>query len=251
MLLEIAREIRLSTLETIAKSGKGHYGGAFSCIEILTALYFGGMEKNDRFILSKGHAGSALYCTLAKAGVLDPEELGRLNNQGLLGEEPHKGIPGVEVNTGSLGHGFGLACGMALAHQRDGSDARIFVLLGDGECWEGSVWEAAMFAAHHRLNITLIIDRNGLAIGGDTESIIRHGNLGNRLMSFGIITRQVDGHDTREITQWLAVRSLGPLAIIANTTKGKGVSFMEGQAGWHHGSLSPEQLDQARAEIGA
>jgi transketolase len=249
-LAEIAAQIRLSTVETIARAGSGHYGGALSCIEILTAIYFRAMKPGDRFILSKGHAASALYATLAQAGILDPEELTRLNAGGILGEEPNNKIPGVEVNTGSLGHGLGLACGMALADKRSGSPARIFVLMGDGECWEGSVWEALMFGAHHHLNITLVIDQNGLAIGGKTSDIMSLGRLHSKLRAFDWPALDVNGHNVETVGHWVSSRAAGPFALIANTIKGKGISFMENDPAWHHGLMSPEQLEQARRELG-
>lgn len=249
-LSDIAREIRLSTVETIAKYGKGHYGGCLSCVDILTAVYFSVLRPGDRFILSKGHAGSALYATLARAGILDRAELDTLNAGGLLGEEPHHGIPGVEANTGSLGHGLGIACGMALAMQRDGSTARLYVLLGDGECWEGSVWEAAMFAAHHQLNVTAIVDRNRLAIGGETELIVGLSPLLDKWAAFGWRVDQVDGCDPAEVASACSQRQ-GPLCIIADTVKGRGVSFMENRPEWHHGTLDAGQLAKARAELGA
>lgn len=248
---EIAAEIRSITVETIARSGRGHYGGALSCVDILTAIYFGGVLKDgDRFILSKGHAGSALYATLARAGILDPAHLATLNHGGLLGEEPHRQIPGVVANTGSLGHGLGLACGLATAALRDGTGARTFVLMGDGECWEGSVWEAAMFAAHHCLDITVIVDRNRLAIGGETEFINALGPLDQKWEAFGWRCDYTDGHSPNALQHELRNRNPGVLCLIADTVKGKGVSFMENAPQWHHGAMTPEQLAQAREELG-
>lgn len=167
-----AAAIRLKIVETIAAAEKGHVGGALSCADILVALYYGGWlrcdpsnrswPERDRFILSKGHVGAGLYVVLADLGYFDAAELSKLNRGGMLGEHPDKGIPGIEIDSGSLGHGLGIGAGIALAAKMDGKRNRTYVLLGDGECYEGSVWEAAMFAAHHELrNLVAVVDRNG------------------------------------------------------------------------------------------
>jgi len=263
--LEIkAAATRLKILETIAAAEKGHIGGALSCTDILVALYYGGIlrvkptdeywPERDRFILSKGHVGSALYVVLADLGFFDPAELARLNRGGILGEHPDRRIPGVEIDSGSLGHGLGIGAGMALAAKLDSKSYRTVVLLGDGECYEGSVWEAAMFAAHHALdNLVAIIDRNGQVVNDFTESINRFGSMPSKWEAFGWEVREINGHSFGELqaalgdlhTRW-AER---PLAVIANTIKGKGVSFMERQLVWHHGGISGTKLENARNEL--
>lgn len=259
-----AAEIRLRILETIAAADKGHIGGALSCTDILVALWHGSAfkanpsdedwPKRDRFILSKGHVGAALYVVLADLGYFDVAELDRLNRGGILGEHPDRGIPGVETDSGSLGHGLGIGAGMALAAKLDNSPYRTVVLLGDGECYEGSVWEAAMFAAHHRLdNLVAIIDRNGQCVNDFTENINRLDPMGPKWEAFGWEVREVDGHSFDELRESLGdLHTRGaerPLAIIANTIKGKGVSFMEGQLAWHHGGINGAKLEEARSEL--
>ena len=259
-----AAEIRLRIVETIAAADKGHVGGALSCTDILVALYHGGIlrfdprdeywPERDRFILSKGHVGAGLYVVLADLGFFDASELGKLNRGGMLGEHPDQGVPGVEIDSGSLGHGLGIGAGMALAARLDGRTAKTVVLLGDGECYEGSVWEAAMFAAHHELaNLTAIIDRNGQCVNDFTENINRLDSLAEKWRAFGWEAREIDGHSMSEITGALgdlASRpAKKPLVIVANTVKGKGVSFMERQLAWHHGGISGAKLDQARKEL--
>jgi transketolase len=247
-----AAGIRELSLEAVHKAGKGHIGGVLSCADILAAL-FGGVLRDfggvygDRFILSKGHCAVGLYAALALRGDIPMDELGRLNQGGMLGEHPDRRIHGVEVTSGSLGHGLGLACGLALADRMNREHRRTFVLMGDGECWEGSVWEAAMFGAHHRLNITVIVDRNGYAVQGATEEIVALGNLAAKWKAFGWETQTCDGHE-EEVLKVILDRD-GPRVVIADTVKGKGVSWMEGRKEWHHGSLNVHQLNSAREEI--
>lgn len=263
-LIKKAAFVRISTLETIAHVGKGHIGGALSCTDILVSLYFGNIlrfdakqpnwENRDRFILSKGHAGIALYVILAELGFFDKSELEKFNNGGMLGEHPDHNIPGIEIISGSLGHGLGIGSGMALSAKMDKKDYSTIVLLGDGECYEGSVWESLMFASHHQLNnLFVIVDRNRLCIHGNTEEINKVEPLGQKFEAFGWEVIEINGHDFKQILnsfQNFRKRvSNKPLAIIANTIKGKGVSFMENQASWHHGNLSPEKLAKACNEI--
>jgi transketolase len=259
-----AAATRLKILETIAAAEKGHIGGALSCTDILVALYHGGILKvrptdedwsaRDRFILSKGHVGSALYVVLADLGFFDAAELTRLNRGGILGEHPDRGIPGVEIDSGSLGHGLGIGTGIALAAKLDGKSYRTVVLLGDGECYEGSVWEAAMFAAHQRLdNLVAIVDRNGQVVNDYTESINRLAPMRSKWEAFGWDVREIDGHSFGELHDALGDlhtrRAEKPLVVIANTIKGKGVSFMERQLAWHHGGINGAKLESARNEI--
>ncbi len=259
-----AAAIRLKIVETIAAADKGHVGGALSCTDLLVALYHGGtlrfdardpnLQDRDRFILSKGHVGAAFYVILADLGYFDPAELGRLNRGGILGEHPDRGIPGVEIDSGSLGHGLGIGAGLALAAKLDGRQYRTVVLLGDGECYEGSVWEAAMFAAHHELNdLIAVVDRNGQCVNDFTENINRLGAIAQKWHAFGWDTREIDGHSMAEIQRTFAGvasrRDKRPLVVIANTVKGKGVSFMEGELAWHHGGIAGAKLEQARKEL--
>lgn len=244
-----ANEIRLLSLEAVHKAGKGHIGGVLSCAEILSVLYTKVLRPQDKFILSKGHCAVGLYAALTIKGDIGGSELMKMNRGGILGEHPSRGIPGVEVTSGSLGHGLGLACGMALANKLDGKDGRIYVLLGDGECWEGSVWEAAMFAAHHQLGITAIVDRNGYAVQGATEDIMALENLLNKWHSFGWQTMGVCGHNESELELATSMSTHGPIAVVASTIKGKGVSFMQGKKEWHHGSLSAEHMKTIREEL--
>ena len=256
-----SREIRLAVLDAIYSCGKGHIGGAYSCVDIMVALYFGDilkfdvskpkLEQRDRFILSKGHAAIALYAVLADLGYFNKSELESFNGGGMLGEHPDINIPGIEINSGSLGHGLGVGAGMALAAKIDAKNYRTFVLLGDGECNEGSVWEAAMFASHHNLdNLTAVIDRNGLCIHGTTEEINHLEPLDKKFEAFGWYVISIDGHNMEEIINELkANRRSKPKIIIANTIKGKGVSFMENVASWHHGEISDEQYEQAKTEL--
>lgn len=258
---KISRKIRFEILETIYKSGKGHIGGAFSCIDILVALYYGKILKfdsnkpswkeRDRFILSKGHAAISLYVILADLGYFDKKELTLFNNGGILGEHPDINIPGIETNSGSLGHGLGIGSGMALAAKIDMKSYKTFVLLGDGECHEGSIWEAAMFASHHKLkNLIAIIDRNKLCIHGETEQINQLEPLNKKFEAFGWHVESVNGHNMKEITDKLKQKKINkPKLIIAKTIKGKGVSFMENIANWHHGSITEQVYKKAKTEL--
>ncbi len=223
-------------LEAVAAAGRGHIGSALSCVDILEAIF--SIKGDSKFILSKGHAGVALYAIISTE-----EELLKLNQGDRLGEHPERHM-GADCDTGSLGNGLGIACGMALAGHK------VFVVLGDGECQEGSVWEAAMFAAQHGLHIVCVIDRNGLQVGGRTEDINGVESLKEKWEAFGWCVRECDGHDQPALVR--AMQELyRPLAVIAKTVKGKGVSFMENRPEWHHGSLNAEQLEQARSELGS
>lgn len=259
-----ATELRLVVLEAIAKAGKGHIGGSFSCLDVLVSLFYGDVlrfdAKNpqwrdrDRFILSKGHTGVALYAVLADLGYFDPKELDRVNNKGILGEHPDNGVPGVEINSGSLGHGLGIGSGMALAAKLDGKDYLTVCLLGDGECYEGSVWESAQFASHLELNnLVAIVDRNRLIVNGFTEEINKMDSMAEKWSAFGWEALEVDGHFFSVLISALQGlrrrKSKKPLVLIANTQKGKGVSFMEDQAKWHHGGIGGEVFEKAKQEL--
>jgi transketolase len=247
----------------IHKAGSGHPGGSLSCVEILTVLYGQILrhdpknpdwEDRDRFILSKGHAAPALYAILAEWGYIPEQELAQLRKtKSLLQGHPDMTIPGVEVSTGSLGQGLSIASGIALSAKIDGRSFRTFVLLGDGECDEGQVWEAAMLASHYKLdNLVAVIDRNGLQIDGLTEKIMRLEPLSKKWAAFGWRVIEVEGHDVKEIHAAFKSAETGkgqPIVIIAHTFKGKGVSFMEWIGSFHGKSLTEQELDQALKEL--
>ncbi len=263
-----ANDIRIDIVRMIAEAGSGHPGGSLSCTDILMALYFGGVMKHDPadpkmadrdwFFLCKGHAAPALYAVLAHAGYFPTEELMSLRKLGtrLQGHPDSSMVPGVEVSTGSLGQGLSIAAGVAAGLKLDGLDSAAFAVLGDGECEEGQVWEAAMFAAHRKLdNIVAIVDNNGLQIDGKITDVCSPEDLGAKFEAFGWTVDHVDGHDIEAIIELLgklkAQRDGKPHAVIAKTVKGKGVSFMENQAGWHGKAPNAEQLTAALAELQA
>jgi len=263
MLKEKIKKIRKSVLEMTASTLPGiHVGASLSCIDIIATLYFMKMRHSpyrpdwsdrDRFILSKGHAASALYAVLAEAGYFPKEEFGTLKslNSRLQGH-PDLRTPGVDAPSGSLGQGLSIGIGMALAARHRGSKNRIYVLVGDGECDEGQVWEALMTAAHLRLNnLVLIIDRNGWQLDDRTEEVKRKAPLKSKIESFGWQTYVVNGHDPEKILDALDLCELsdGPAAIIANTMKGKGVTFMEGTNKGHKMRFSNEEYLEALAEL--
>ena len=262
---EITRSIRKDIVSMIHGAKSGHPGGSLSSVEILTALYFDEMnidptnpkmEDRDRFVLSKGHAAPVLYATLAHKGYFDKEELSGLRKMGrmLQGHPDMKGTPGVEMSTGSLGQGFSVACGMAMASKLDNAPWRVYALLGDGECQEGIVWEAAMSAAHYKLdNMTAFLDYNGLQIDGNTDDVMSLGSIVDKFKAFGWNVIEIDGHDFDQIFASLDMTksTIGkPTMIVAKTIKGRGVSFMENQAGWHGNAPNDEHLRIALDELG-
>lgn len=261
-----ALDIREDIVKMIGEAGSGHPGGSLSCTDIMTALYFGGVLRYDAadpkladrdfFILAKGHAAPALYATLAHAGFFPTDELMTLRKLGsrLQGHPDCNLLPGVEVSTGSLGQGLSIACGAACGFRIQGSDARVFTLLGDGECEEGQVWEAAMFAAHEGLdNLIAIVDNNGLQIDGAITDVCNPEDIGEKFAAFGWDVCHVDGHDIEALISTLTALKASengkPHAVIAKTVKGKGVSYMEGQAGWHGTAPKPDQVEQALADL--
>lgn len=267
-LAKTANDIRIDIVRMIAEAGSGHPGGSLSCTDILTALYFGGvmkhdpanpkMEGRDWFFLAKGHAAPALYATLAHAGYFPTEELMTLRKLGtrLQGHPDSSLVPGVEVSTGSLGQGLSIAAGTAAGLRLDGAEGCVFAVLGDGECEEGQVWEAAMFAAQQKLgNLVAIVDNNGLQIDGKITDVCSPEDIGAKFAAFGWDVTTVDGHDIEALVEALgALKDAGgtvPHAVIAKTVKGKGVSFMENQAGWHGKAPNAEQLECALADLGA
>ena len=262
----LANDMRIDIIRMVTEAGSGHPGGSLSCADILTALYFGDVldydvddpdAACDHFIMAKGHAAPALYAALSAAGYFPHEELLTLRKLGarLQGHPDSNLVPGVEVSTGSLGQGLSIASGLAAGLKLNDDDHAVFALLGDGECQEGQVWEAAMFAAHNKLdNLVAIVDRNHLQIDGNTADVCDPGDLGAKFAAFGWEAAEVDGHDIEAVIDVLnaakASRDGKPHVVIANTVKGKGVSFMEDQAGWHGKAPSEEQAKVALEELG-
>jgi transketolase len=260
---ERARSIRKNALRMVFEARQGHPGGDMSVADILAALYFGVLRVDpkeprapgrDRLILSKGHASGALYATLAEAGFIPSEMLRTfMKPLSLLNGHPNRNtVAGVEANTGPLGHGLPIAVGVALAGKMDGAAYRVFVITGDGELQEGSNWEAAMAAGHHKLaNLTLIIDRNTLQQGARVAETNDVEPLADKFRAFHWDVVEADGHDPGSLLDAFQPRvgRLRPLCVIARTIKGKGVSYMEDQVGWHHGVPTQAQLDQAMEEL--
>ncbi|MBD7910806.1 MULTISPECIES: transketolase [Clostridium] len=264
VLFNKSKEIRKNIIEMIYEAKSGHPGGALSCTDIITYLYFERMkvyvnephkDGRDRFVLSKGHAAPALYATLAEKGFFCKDELMKLRKIGALlqGHPDAKNIPGVDVSTGSLGQGISNAVGMALGLKLENKDSKVYVLLGDGELQEGLVWEAAMCAAHYKLdNLVAIVDYNGLQIDGKNEEVMSISPLDEKWKSFGWKVIKCDGHDYEELDKAFEEADKAnntPVVIIAKTIKGKGVSFMENQAGWHGQAPNLEQKEKAITEI--
>ncbi|MBN1505018.1 MAG: transketolase [Candidatus Eisenbacteria bacterium] len=259
-----ARQLRRDLLEMITEAGSGHPGGSLSAVEILVSLYFCKMRHRpeeptwpmrDRFIMSKGHASPVLYATLADCGYFPREELKTFRKLGSrLQGHVHAGVPGVELSTGSMEQGFSVANGIALGARLRGVDFRVYCLLGDGEIQEGQVWEAAMMAAHHKLdNVCAVLDANGVQENGPVSAIKGLEPLDEKWSSFGWHVIEVDGHSFEEILAALdeAETVKGrPTFVIAHTVKGRGVSFMEGQAGWHGKAPSREELKRALSDLG-
>jgi transketolase len=259
----ICRRIRRQTIEMIATVGKGHPGSSLSCIEILVSLYYSvmrwdpsaiGAEDRDRFVLSKGHAAPALYAVLLDRGVLPANEVTRLRLLGspLQGHPDPRFTPGIEFATGSLGQGLSASVGMALGLKRRGSGARVFALVGDGECQEGQIWEAANFAAAQHLdNLVVVVDENRFQHDAPTASLVGVTDLAPRWSAFGWSTVTVDGHDVQELVSSMQASTGGrPRAVVARTVKGRGVPFMEANVRWH--SIDdPLRLPEALAIVRA
>ena len=264
-LKSISKLIRKDIVSMLTESASGHPGGSLSAADIVTTLFFKEMNidpsnpKNpdrDRFVLSKGHAAPVLYATLANRGYFDREELKGLRKMGrmLQGHPDMKGTPGVDMSTGSLGQGFSVACGMAMASKLDNAPWRVYALLGDGEVQEGIIWEAAMSAAHYKLdNMIAFLDYNGLQIDGPNEKVMNIGPIVDKFKSFGWNVIEIDGHDFDQIFAALdmAKETVGkPTMIIAKTIKGKGISFMENEASWHGTAPSDSDLERSLFELG-
>ena len=260
-----ACKVRMGIIEGVHSAKSGHPGGSLSCADILTYLYFAKMnidpknpkmENRDRFVLSKGHAAPALYSVLANRGYFDTKLLKTLRKIGsiLQGHPDMKHIPGVDMSTGSLGQGISAAVGMALSAKHFGGGFKVYTVLGDGEIEEGQVWEAAMFAANKGLsNLTAFVDYNNLQIDGTIEEVNSAAPIDKKFEAFNWHTIVIDGHDFDQIEAALTEAEAvdKPVAIIAKTVKGKGVSFMENQVGWHGSAPNDEQYEQAMAELKA
>ncbi len=263
-LYEIARNIRIDALKGIHAAGSGHPGGSLSIAEILAVLYFNvmnidpdnpEMENRDRLVLSKGHGAPALYAALARRGFFDPSEMTELRHMGsfLQGHPDMHRCKGVEISTGSLGQGFSAAVGMAIADRIDEKDRKTFVITGDGELQEGIIWEAALQAAKYRLNnLIVIVDWNKLQIDGCVDTVKKVSPIDKKFEAFGFETFNADGHDVRELLvtfdRALEVKDR-PVCIVARTVKGKGVSYMENNAGWHGKAPGDELFEQALREL--
>ncbi len=265
VLERIATQVRMGVIEGVFNAKSGHPGGSLSAADILTYLYFKQMNidpenprmaERDRLVLSKGHAAPVLYSVLANRGFFDKELLKTLRHIDsiLQGHPDMKKIPGVDMSSGSLGQGISAAVGMALSAKHFGDDYKVYAVLGDGEIEEGQVWEAAMFASHKKLNnLTVIVDNNNLQIDGSIDEVNSPYPIDEKFRAFGFEVVVINGNDFDEIDA--AFAKVGtfdkPYAIIANTVKGKGVSFMENQVGWHGSAPNEEQYNTAMAELNA
>jgi len=261
-----ARQIRIHILKMLTQARSGHTGGSLSVVEVITALYFYKMrhkpqdpawEDRDRFVLSKGHAAPALYAAMAASGYFPEEELPTLRQLGsrLQGHPDMRALPGIDFSTGSLGQGLSVANGMALAARLDGKKVRVYALMGDGEIQEGQIWEAAMAASHYQIdNVCGILDFNKLQIDGRVLEVMSIAPVADKWKSFGWEVMEVDGHDFSQILPALdrceEVKGR-PSLVIAHTTKGKGVSFMENEVKYHGVAPTPEELERALKELGA
>ena len=259
-----ANNIRKSVIEEVYSASSGHPGGSLSAADILTVLYFNQMnidpkdpknENRDRFVLSKGHASPVLYAALAERGFFDKEELKSFRKLGsmLQGHPDMKGVPGVDMSTGSLGQGLSAANGMALASKLDSKGYRVYALLGDGEIQEGQIWEAAMTSCHYKLdNLCVIVDNNNLQIDGSVDNVMNVYPIDEKFRSFGFEVFTVDGNNIDElITIFEKAKTVKgkPTAIVAKTIKGKGVSYMENQAGWHGKAPKEDEYKTAMEDL--
>ncbi|WP_304942807.1 transketolase [Vallitalea guaymasensis] len=259
-----AHELRNLCVDTVVWAGSGHIGGSLSAMDILTILYYKYLnidpskplwEDRDRFILSKGHIGVGFAPVLADKGYIDKEQLKEYNHTGSeLGMHLDSNkVPGVDASTGSLGHGLPIAVGMALAARINNKDYKTYCLLGDGECDEGSVWEAAMSIAHYKItNLVTIVDRNRCMIDGPTENVMSLEPFAKKWEAFGFIVKEVDGHNFTELSEaieYALAEDKAPVVIIANTIKGCGIDFMEDNYKWHYGGLNSEKIAQSKESL--
>lgn len=259
-----AKWIRLEVLEAVARSGKAHIGGTFSAVELLVALYYGKIlnfkindsswNNRDRFILSKGHACTALYAIFFDLGMISKKIYDSYGQNGGLGGQLEITIPGVDFNTGSIGHSVGVCAGMALASKLDGgSEYKAYTIIGDSELFEGSIWEAVIFASKYKLNnLVVIVDRNRLMVTDTIDDSGLYRKFKEKMRAFGWSCLEVDGHNLKSLILTLkkANNSKKPTLVLANTVKGKGVSFMENILDWHNALPSAEQLSEAKKELG-
>ena len=265
-LKKIATDIRIGAIEAVYNAKSGHPGGALSASDIMACLYFSELRINvenpsdpdrDRFVLSKGHSCPALYSAMAHKGYFPVEDLKGFRHLGtaVQGHPDMKSIKGIDMSAGSLGQGFSCACGMALAGKLDNKDYRVYSMIGDGESQEGQVWEAIMFASHYKLdNLCLIVDNNGLQIDGRVEDVMNTMPYESKLEAFGWNVITIDGHDIEQILSAFDSAKMvkgKPTAIVARTVKGKGVSYMENEAGWHGKAPNDAEYEIAMAELTA
>ena len=265
-LKKIATDIRIGAVDAVYNAKSGHPGGALSASDIMACLYFSELRINpenpsdperDRFVLSKGHSCPALYSAMAHKGYFPVEDLKGFRHLGtaVQGHPDMKSIKGIDMSAGSLGQGFSCACGMALAGKLDKKDYRVYSMIGDGESQEGQVWEAIMFASHYKLdNLCLIVDNNGLQIDGRVEDVMNTMPYESKLEAFGWNVITIDGHDIEQIlSAFDSAKTVKgkPTAIVAKTVKGKGVSFMENEAGWHGKAPNDAEYEKAIAELNA
>lgn len=264
-LKDIAKDLRKKVVKMIYEAQSGHPGGSLSAAEIVTALYFHEMNidpgnpkwaDRDRFVLSKGHVCPIQYAALATKGYFDIEVLDTLRKEGsiLQGHPDMKKCPGIDISTGSLGQGLACAAGMAIAAKNEGKDYRVFVILGDGECQEGEVWEAAQIANKYKLdNLVIFVDNNNLQIDGTCDEVMPNLDLGKKFEAFGFDIYEIDGNDMEQVIDALdkarETRNGKPKCLFAHTVKGKGVSFMENSCGWHGIAPNKEQYEQATREL--
>lgn len=263
-LSEKAKNIRRNVIKMIYNAGSGHPGGSLSCVDIITALYFGRMNidpeevnkiDRDRFVMSKGHSSPAIYAALHERGYLIEEEIDgfRKMNSSLQGSPDMLRVSGIDMSTGSLGQGLSAGCGMALASKMDELNYNVYVLLGDGELQEGMIWEAAMFAKQYQLdNLMAIVDMNGLQIDGSTDEVMSLGSITKKFTSFGWYVIEIDGHDFDQIFGAFNIFdkvNSKPVLVIANTIKGKGVSFMEDECKWHSQKITDNDYKNAMEEL--
>jgi transketolase len=248
---ELLLKARLRLLQMHFESGVGHIGGNLSCLDILMSLHHKVLRPLDKFVLSKGHSAGSLYVTLWSLGLLSDDDLKTFHKEGtrLSGHPPVRGIPEIPFATGSLGHGLSLSAGLALAKKLKGEKGRIFCLTSDGEWNEGSNWESLIFTRHNHLNVTLVVDMNGLQGFGSTSDIADLEPLAEKFRAFRIPTLEVDGHDVDAVAMALRQDGDGPAVVVAKTKKGHGVSFMEDSFEWHYLPLSRESYHQAVEQL--
>jgi transketolase len=258
---ELAKKVRMHVLDMVNYAQSSHIGASYSIVEILVTLYSNILKINpkdpdnsnrDKFILSKAHASCALYAILAESNFFPLETLKKYYVDGgvLPGHLDKESAPGIEHSMGSLGHGLPFGVGLSYANKIDHNKGQIYVLIGDGECNEGSIWESAMFAGHHKLNnLTVIVDYNKIQSFGRVDEVMSLEPFGEKWTSFNWEVHEIDGHDFEQLITVLELKSTKPKVIIAHTIKGKGVSFMENKLEWHYKSPNPEQYDEALKEL--